>query len=83
MRWWGRWHVWGTRELHTRVWWGNLKKRDHLEDLGIEGRIILKWILNRIVKLRVDASGSGQEQKAGCCQYGNKPLDSIKCMKFE
>jgi hypothetical protein len=27
-----------------RVWWGNLKKRDHLENLGVNGRIILKWI---------------------------------------
>jgi hypothetical protein len=24
---------------------GNLKGRDHLEDLGIDGRIILEWIL--------------------------------------
>jgi hypothetical protein len=22
-------------------WWGNLKERDHLEDLGIDGEIIL------------------------------------------
>ena len=45
---------WGTRGLHTRVWWRNLKKRDHLEDLGIDGRIILKWIINRMVKLQLD-----------------------------
>ena len=24
-----------------RVWWGNLRERDHLEDPGIVGRIIL------------------------------------------
>ena len=29
--------------MHTRFWWGNLRVRDHLEDPGIDGRIILKW----------------------------------------
>jgi len=23
--------------------WGNLRERDHLEDPGIDGRIILRW----------------------------------------
>jgi hypothetical protein len=27
------WHVWGTTQTHTRVWWRNLKKVDHLEDV--------------------------------------------------
>jgi len=27
-------------------WWENLKERDNLEDLHIDGRIILKLILN-------------------------------------
>jgi len=25
-------------------WWGNLNERDHLGDLGVDGRIILRWI---------------------------------------
>ena len=25
-------------------WWGSLRERDHLEDPGIDGRIILRWI---------------------------------------
>jgi hypothetical protein len=25
-----------------RVWWGNMRERDHVEDIGVYGRIILK-----------------------------------------
>ena len=28
---------------------GNLMERDHLEDLGVDGRIILQWIVIVIV----------------------------------
>ena len=28
-------------------WWGNLTERVHLEDLVVDGRIILKWILEK------------------------------------
>lgn len=27
--------------------WGNLTVRDNFEDLGVEGRLKLKWILNK------------------------------------
>jgi hypothetical protein len=30
--------------VRTGVWWGKLKERDHSEDLGVDGRIILRWI---------------------------------------
>jgi hypothetical protein len=36
------WHAWGREELLTGFWWGNLREREHLEDLGADGRIILK-----------------------------------------
>jgi len=35
-------NVWGRGEVHAGFWWGNLKGRDHLGDLGIDWRIILK-----------------------------------------
>jgi hypothetical protein len=34
-------------EMHTEIWWGNIKERRHVVDLGIDRRIILKYILNK------------------------------------
>ena len=34
----------GRGEVHSWFWLGNLKKLDHLEDPGFDGRIILSWI---------------------------------------
>ena len=31
-------------EVHKRVWWGSPMERDHLDDLCIDGTIILKVI---------------------------------------
>ena len=46
MRWMG--HVARTRErrveVYTGFWWGNLRERDHFEDLSEDGRIIFRWI---------------------------------------
>jgi hypothetical protein len=30
--------------MHREIWWENLKKLGHLEDLGVDGRIILNCI---------------------------------------
>ena len=35
------WHLWERIEIHTGFWWGNLKERAHLADIGVDGRIIL------------------------------------------
>jgi len=39
-------HV-GRREIAAGFMWGNLKASDHLEDCGIIGRILLRWILEK------------------------------------
>jgi hypothetical protein len=38
-------HAWETGELRTVFWWEHLAERDHLADLCVDGRIILKCIL--------------------------------------
>jgi hypothetical protein len=33
----------GRGEAYIWYWWGNLRERDHLEDPGVDARIILRW----------------------------------------
>jgi hypothetical protein len=39
--------AYGGGETYTGFWWGNLRVRDHLEETGVDGRIILKWIFRK------------------------------------
>ena len=38
--WAGHVELMGKEEVYTGFWWGNLREGDHLEDPGIDGRII-------------------------------------------
>jgi len=40
------WCVRVKGEVHT-YWWGNLRERVLFKDLGIDRRIILKWIFKK------------------------------------
>jgi hypothetical protein len=33
--------------VYTRFWLGNLEERTHLEDPGVDGKIILRWIFRK------------------------------------
>jgi hypothetical protein len=45
MRWAGHVVRLGDRRGAYRVWCGNVREGDHVEDLGIGGMLIVKWIL--------------------------------------
>jgi hypothetical protein len=38
----------GEKRDAYRVWWGNLRERDHLEGTGVNGRIILSLIFRKL-----------------------------------
>jgi len=40
-------HVRVRGKVYTGCWWGNLRERGHLEDLGVDGRIIIRWIFRK------------------------------------
>jgi hypothetical protein len=33
--------------VYRGFWWGNLREINHLEDPGVDGRIILTWIFRK------------------------------------
>jgi hypothetical protein len=43
-----KWFVWGRREMSSGFWYEDLREREYLLDLCMDGRLILKWILNLI-----------------------------------
>jgi hypothetical protein len=42
IRWAGNVAHMGRKEVPTGFWWGNLRERDHLEDPGLDERIIIR-----------------------------------------
>jgi hypothetical protein len=48
LRWVGHAARMGERRGVTGFSWSNLRKGNHLVDTGVDGRIILKWIFERL-----------------------------------
>jgi len=41
------WHVMETGDVHTAFGLGDLRERNHLEEHGVDERILLKWIFKK------------------------------------
>jgi hypothetical protein len=37
----------GKTRAAYRVWWGNLRARDNLENTGVDVRIVLRWMFRK------------------------------------
>jgi hypothetical protein len=58
-------------------------ERDHLEDVGGDGRIILKLILKSAIGWHgLGCPGSGQGNLTGACECGKEPSHSVICGDF-
>jgi hypothetical protein len=59
-------HVWGEKMCIRGFWWENLRERNDLEDLGVDGGVILKCIVKKsvgrvwtgLIGFRIGASGT-------------------------
>jgi hypothetical protein len=59
-----------------------MKERFHLEDLGVDGRIILKWVFKKWDG-GMDWIDLAQEgQVVGSLEWSDGPLGSINCRKL-
>ena len=70
------------RKLSCCIEKSNLREGDHLEDQGVDGRIILKWIFESLDG-GMDWINLAQDRDvAGSCKCGDEPSGSIKCGEF-
>jgi hypothetical protein len=83
MRWTEHIALTGDMKNAYKIFIGKPEGKRPREDLGIDGIIIIEWILGKQgEKCELDSCGSGQRQVAGPCEHGNEPSSSIKGAEF-
>ena len=73
----------GDSRIAYVVWVGHLRVKDQLEDLGVEGKMILNGSSRSGMKWHgLDWSEVGQGEGRNCCICGIELLLSIECGYF-
>jgi hypothetical protein len=72
----------GERSCAYRVFGWKREGKDHLEDLGVDGRMILIYILRHKMVRGLSLCDSGQGHAADCYECGNEPLGFTKYWEF-
>jgi len=71
----------GGGGIHREFWWRKVQERDHMQVVGVHGRIMSKLMLQKcdgsalpaLMWLRVGT---------GCCEDGNEPSGSVTFREF-
>jgi hypothetical protein len=48
--------------VYTGLWWGNLRESPHLEEPGLDVRIILSWIFRKYNRGAIDRTDLTQDR---------------------
>jgi hypothetical protein len=65
------------------VRWEGLRERDYLEDLGVDGRIILKWSFWKLDGGMVCIDLAEDRDRWRFCECSNEPSGFIKYGEFQ
>ena len=68
--------------MRTGIWWGNLRVGDHLVDVGVDGRIMLKCILKESVRRACSGLFWLRFGTGGDFETSNEPSGFRKCREF-
>jgi hypothetical protein len=72
--------LWEARRGASRVVVGRPNGKNYLEDLGIDGRVLLKWIVQKWDEEAWTGLICRKERTGGgLCECGDGPPGSIKC----
>jgi hypothetical protein len=70
--------------MRTEFWWGNLTDGDRLEDMCLDGRIILKWLLKEVgwegvnrMRLRIGTRSGFLQTSIECGEFVDKRRNCV------